>query len=519
MANIGVVLVNYKKSEEILQMAATYASYSNISSIVIVNNSKVTKDFAISCQMSDKIYVIDNKENAGYSKANNQGMRYLKDKGIDYYLISNSDVKVSMKTIELLLDKLIKHPDFGILAPAMCDSDGNRAQLRYLPLGLKRAFLRIFRGVDDNSRAHLKSEDNIYEQSFVPGSLFLASARAMESCGYFDENVFLYREEEILGQRMARCGYKVGVVDNLRYKHLHDMSTLSRDAYIRMYKQEFASERYFFKEYLGATTKELVLLTCLQLIYGVSRVWHYTHAKKNFKISIIVPTLDCPKKVATTIASVVSQKYDNWELIVQDATKTSSVYDSISSYLDDKRIRYINEADDGIYDAMNRAVKTSTGDYLLFLGAGDYLLDDNVLLDINEQLEDVPDILRAKVQTSCGGEIVCMDRPLGTYYTYRFEPVCHQSIVAARGLFAQKIFDTRYEAVADQDWLMYMVKEKKQVDKLDRAIVFYEEEGFSSDKANVDKARADLVKIHQKYFPLRWAIVDALREAKRFYIG
>ncbi len=94
---------------------------------------------------------------------------------------------------------------------------------------------------------------------------------------------------------------------------------------------------------------------------------------KNNLISIIVPTYNCGRKVADTIDSVLSQSGDSYELIVVDGGSKDETLEVINKY--GSNLTLISEADRGLYDAMNKGIRISTGKYLLFLGAGDRLRD------------------------------------------------------------------------------------------------------------------------------------------------
>ena len=78
-----------------------------------------------------------------------------------------------------------------------------------------------------------------------------------------------------------------------------------------------------------------------------------------------------------TIRSVQQQTYDQTEHVLIDGGSTDGTLDIIRNYKDSCRLS--SEPDDGIYDAMNRGVALARGDFLLFINAGDYLLDDTVL--------------------------------------------------------------------------------------------------------------------------------------------
>lgn len=85
-------------------------------------------------------------------------------------------------------------------------------------------------------------------------------------------------------------------------------------------------------------------------------------------ISIIIVTLNAGDHLENCIRSVISQDYQNIELLIFDGGSTDSTIEIIKTY--EKYISYWqSQADKGIYDAMNKAIKHSKGDWLYFLGA------------------------------------------------------------------------------------------------------------------------------------------------------
>ena len=88
-------------------------------------------------------------------------------------------------------------------------------------------------------------------------------------------------------------------------------------------------------------------------------------------ITIITVVLNVNRDLEKTIKSVLLQNYDNIEYIIIDGGSVGSTISMIKKY--DKFIDYwISQKDNGIFDAWNKGIKLSTGDYICFLNAGDF---------------------------------------------------------------------------------------------------------------------------------------------------
>jgi len=99
------------------------------------------------------------------------------------------------------------------------------------------------------------------------------------------------------------------------------------------------------------------------------------------KISIVTVVYNDEYRIRKTIESVISQTYNNIEYIIVDGKSTDNTINVISNYQNNIS-QIISEVDDGIYDAMNKGLKVSTGDRVLFLNAGDELYDKDIISSI-----------------------------------------------------------------------------------------------------------------------------------------
>jgi glycosyltransferase involved in cell wall biosynthesis len=104
------------------------------------------------------------------------------------------------------------------------------------------------------------------------------------------------------------------------------------------------------------------------------------------KLSIITINYNNVKGLEKTINSVVNQSYNDFEYIIIDGGSTDGSVDIIKKH-ENKIVFWVSEPDNGIYDALNKGVKHSNGEYLLFLNGDDCLIDDAILQKISYHLE------------------------------------------------------------------------------------------------------------------------------------
>src|SRR3989338_1857456 len=105
------------------------------------------------------------------------------------------------------------------------------------------------------------------------------------------------------------------------------------------------------------------------------------------KFSVITVCFNAAQTIERAMRSVCSQTYPHIEYIIVDWASTDKTLEIVDKYAG-RVNKLISEKDNGIYDAMNKGIKTSTGDILYFLNADDYFCDDNVLEDIAQAFEE-----------------------------------------------------------------------------------------------------------------------------------
>ncbi|MFH1052418.1 MAG: glycosyltransferase family 2 protein [bacterium] len=96
------------------------------------------------------------------------------------------------------------------------------------------------------------------------------------------------------------------------------------------------------------------------------------------KLSIITVCKNAVESIGKTIESVINQTFTDYEYIIVDGASTDGTVDAIKKY-SERISKLITEPDIGIYDAMNKGINMSSGEYLMFLNAGDYFIHSSVL--------------------------------------------------------------------------------------------------------------------------------------------
>lgn len=99
------------------------------------------------------------------------------------------------------------------------------------------------------------------------------------------------------------------------------------------------------------------------------------------KVSIITVVYNDVHNISRTVESIIGQSYSNLEYIVIDGDSVDGTKDVVKTYLSSIDV-YISEDDNGIYDAMNKGVSLSSGDWILFMNSGDVFYNGDVVSNI-----------------------------------------------------------------------------------------------------------------------------------------
>jgi glycosyltransferase involved in cell wall biosynthesis len=196
-------------------------------------------------------------------------------------------------------------------------------------------------------------------------------------------------------------------------------------------------------------------------------------------ISIITVVYNGSNHIEQTINSVLDQTYDNVEYIIVDGNSTDGTLDIIKKY--DEVIDYwISENDEGIADAMNKGVSLSTGEYIIYINADDYLFDNsslsNALLTIGGC-----DLLMCKIVYG-GQDSRQTLSPRGFNFWFFFKSgILHQGAITHRNVFNLiGDFDTQFRIALDYDFFLRAHIAGVKAKKSDVILSFMRDTGVSS---------------------------------------
>lgn len=274
----AIIVLNYNDYKNTKKYVETIREYKNIDKIVVVDNLSPNHDYEKLLELkNDKIIVLQSEKNGGYSYGNNYGIKYLdsQNEKIDNIIISNPDVYVTEESIQRCIDELNIDEKTAVVAPCMRYSDNKIARRSSWKI---RTYLRdvihstrllelLFYGVLRNGEYSKSDYQNKkLKVECIAGSFFLIKHDIFKEIGYFDENVFLFYEEDILGAKLKKLGYDIYSLNDISFMHYESRTINKTFSAYRKLQVLNKSKLYFQKEYNHINGIQVALLKILFVI-------------------------------------------------------------------------------------------------------------------------------------------------------------------------------------------------------------------------------------------------------------
>lgn len=194
-------------------------------------------------------------------------------------------------------------------------------------------------------------------------------------------------------------------------------------------------------------------------------------------LSVITVCYNAAPLLERTIKSVEEQRYKHIEYIVIDGASKDDTAKLVREHGDAISV-FVSERDNGIYDAMNKGLKRASGDYVLFMNAGDTFYDSDTVSRVMDKAAEygrepvnagrLPAVLYGHTEIvdydgcSMGPRKLSPPRKL-TWKSFKNGMlVCHQSFYAGREL-VPFYNDEKYRLSADFDWCIRILRRAEEV--------------------------------------------------------
>lgn len=229
-----------------------------------------------------------------------------------------------------------------------------------------------------------------------------------------------------------------------------------------------------------------------------------------YRFSIVTVCYNAQEYIENTIFSVEKQNFENYEYIFIDGASQDRTLEIIQRHASAKHNWQVySQKDYGIYDAMNKGIRYTDGDYIYFLNAGDTLYQTDTLKKVDQFISkrDI-DIVYGNIIKICLDNSVLL-RKFNSFcskkeYFLLGDCICHQSIFSKRELLLEHEFNIQYSVCADKEWMLYNIKGKKKFIPLGFPVSYVLEDGYSLN--NLESFEKETSTCIKKYMPYKYVI-------------
>jgi GT2 family glycosyltransferase len=291
---IAFVILNYNTWEMTIRCVdSIFETSKQQYKIYIVDNGSPNDSYQ---RLTEKYHnnekvVLIHSENLGYAKGNNTGIKAAIKDGYDIITITNNDVIFLEHSIENMSKFLRENHDASVAAPYIISPEGELQNLPtlkpvttsdYFLYNTKLNNLVSLKGMKRFEAEYYLSANSIKNDPIpiykFSGCCFTAKRDMLEKIGLFDENTFLYYEEEIMSHKMQKAGFKAYFLPDAKIIHHHGLTTGKDNLFVDT--EMVKSELYFLSRYHQMNFFELLSIYIDRAITPIMK-----KIKKRYKLT------------------------------------------------------------------------------------------------------------------------------------------------------------------------------------------------------------------------------------------
>lgn len=243
------------------------------------------------------------------------------------------------------------------------------------------------------------------------------------------------------------------------------------------------------------------------------------------RFTVITITYNAAAVLDRTLQSVLCQTHEGVDHVIIDGASTDDTLAMCERYKAESdvsgrghKVIIHSEPDNGIYDAMNKGLTQASGDYVVFLNAGDFFPAADTLADIAHRCHlsetpsaELPAVLYGMTDIVDNDGRYLRPRRLKaptrlTWRSFRHGMlVCHQAFYARTDIAKNTQYDLRYRFSADVDWCIRIMREADRMQlpltNIGRTVACYTEEGTTTRNHQASlRERFDVMRRHYGLF-------------------
>jgi GT2 family glycosyltransferase len=224
MVKLSIVIVNFNSGDYLKKCLDSIKNTPDEIEIelFVVDNASTDDSLENAKSIFKDANYIENKENIGFGKANNQALSKVKT---EYILLLNPDTEIKDKVFETLISFMDENSSVGASTAKIILSNGKIDLTAHR--GFPTPWASFLYVLGNDSLYHLTNRNlnEIHEVDAITGAFFLTRKSILEKVGLFDEDYFMYAEDIDLCYRIKKAGFKVMYIPTVSVLHHKGVSS------------------------------------------------------------------------------------------------------------------------------------------------------------------------------------------------------------------------------------------------------------------------------------------------------
>lgn len=214
---LSVIIVTYNSSQHIKDMLLSIEKQTKTPhEIIIVDNNSFDRTIAQIYASRVKVSLLKQKENLGFSKANNLG---VKSSIGEYLMFLNPDTLLINSALDQLIGFIKDNKDVGLVAPQLIEDSGKpQPSVRKFP-SIIGAIKEYYFCIRNSYEPYVHEEDNPVEVDSVVGAAMLVPRSIYFNAGGFNDKYFMYYEDIELCKKINQLRYRIMYLPYVKVKH------------------------------------------------------------------------------------------------------------------------------------------------------------------------------------------------------------------------------------------------------------------------------------------------------------
>jgi GT2 family glycosyltransferase len=264
--SLYVIIVTYNGAAWARRCLGSVYQSSIEATPIVVDNDSSDNTLDIIREEFPKCVIIETRQNLGFGKANNLGIRKALQEGAEYIYLLNQDAWVEPDAFEIMIQVQKLYPIYGILSPIQMTGDGTNYDSNFLNHSISE---KCCPGCLTDIKSGCSKD--VYESKAVIAAHWLVYAPYLRRVGLFSPAFPHYGEDSNLYQRFMYWGYKVGICPKaIAYHDRQDRITTPEQNLYRIYITFLTfvnnvllnSNLRIFRAYCGFVRRTLIYSQC-----------------------------------------------------------------------------------------------------------------------------------------------------------------------------------------------------------------------------------------------------------------